>query len=285
MPRLTGRSVRCVLSLAVAVALSLAAGPTRAAEPAPARVADLSYDVYVGGLHIFSFGVRMALQADSYRLTAEGETQGMVGWLYTFDMKLAAEGRERNGRIEAERYAAETLWQNRQRKIALGFAEDGRYDLRQEPAPEPDPDIEGSLPAALPAGIVDPLSLAVAASRALQKTGRCDQTVPVFDGQRRFDVVVKQAGTAVLPPNHYSIYQGPAMRCSIGVNRISGFRKSLRAAREREERSTPPTIWMAAIRADLPPVPVRYEGEIRLGKIVIHLTDAKFRTEAAAAVP
>jgi len=104
--------------------------------------------------------------------------------------------------------------------------------------------------------------------------------VPVFDGQRRFDVIVTQIGAATLQPNRYSIYQGPAMRCGLGIARISGFRKSLRAKREKEERSTPPTIWVAQVRPELPPIPVRYDGEIALGKIVVHLTDATFRTES-----
>jgi hypothetical protein len=281
MPRLTGRLVPASIGLA----MGLFSAPALAAEPVPGRFADLVYDVYVGGLRIFSFDVEMALLPDSYRLTAAGQTEGMVSWVYTFDMNLAAEGRNRDGRIVPQRYIADTQWQSRQRKLQLGFAEGGRYDLAQDPPPEPDPDIEGSLPEELPDGIVDPLSLAIAASSALEQSGSCDQTLPVFDGQRRFNVTVKQLGRTTLPPNDYSIYQGPAMRCSLGVERISGFRKSFRAAREREERSTPPTIWMASIRPDLPPLPVRYEGEIKLGKIVIHLTDATFRTEAAEVAP
>jgi hypothetical protein len=279
MPRLTGRLVPASIGLA----LGLLSAPALAAEPTPARFADLAYNVYVGGLRIFSFDVEMALLPESYRLTAEGQTQGMVSWVYTFDMNLTAEGFDRGGRIEPQRYLAETQWQSRERKLQLGFADAGRYDLTQDPPPEPDPDIEGSLPKALPEGVVDPLSLAIAASRALEQTGTCNQTLPVFDGQRRFNVTVKQLGPATLPPNDYSIYQGPAMRCGLDVERISGFRKSFRADRDREARSTPPTIWMASIRPGLPPVPVRYEGEIKLGKIVIHLTDATFRTEAAEA--
>ena len=267
----------------MAVAASLVSPASLAAERAPTRIADLRYDVYVGGLHIFSFAVEMALRPDGYRVTAEGETQGMVSWVYTWDLKLAAEGLDRDGHIAPRRYRAETRWQSRQRKVELGFAAGGRYDLAQDPPPEPDPDIEGGLPETLPEGIVDPLSFAIAASRALEKNGRCDQTVPVFDGQRRFDMIVKQVGATVLQPNAYSIYQGPAMRCSLSITRISGFRKSQQANRERDLRS-PPTLWVAPIRADLPPVPVRYEGEIALGKIVIHLTDAKFRTEPATGV-
>lgn len=276
MPRLIGR----IASTGLGFVLLLSAGSGLAAEAAAAQVADLKYDVYVGGLHIYSLDVEMRLQSGRYHLTARGGTQGMVGMVYTWDTDLAADGLDQNGQVEAQRYVSKTQWQNRRRTVALGFGADGRYALQQDPAPEPDPDIEGGLPSSLPTGVVDPLSFAISAARALAKTGRCNQTVPVFDGQRRFNVIVTHLGPATLQPNRYSIYQGPAMRCGLGIERISGFRKSLRAKREKEERSTPPTIWVAQVRPELPPIPVRYDGEIALGKIVVHLTDATFRTES-----
>ena len=281
MPRLPGRLAFVSIGFVLASAGSLALEPAHATAAASAQIADLTYDVYVGGLHVFSFDVEMTLQPDRYRLTAEGETQGMISWFSTWHVGLVAEGVDRNGRIAPNRYVTESAWQGKQRRLQLGFREDGRYDLQQTPPPEPDPDIEGALPETLPAGTVDPLSFAIAASRALQATGRCDQRVPIFDGQRRYDLVVKQVGETTLPPNNYSIYQGPATRCSFSVNRISGFRKSMRPSQAAE--AVPPAIWLATIRADLPPVPVRYEAEIKLGKIVIHLTGAQFRTEPATA--
>ncbi len=271
MPRLTRRYA--AISIGLALAIALPGGPTRAAEVAPARIADLTYEVYVGGLHIFSIDVEMALQPDRYRMTAVGQTEGMVGMMYSWNLQLAAEGLDRNGRIVPQRYTAHTQWRSNDRKLELGFGAGGHYELKQDPPPEPDPDIEGGLPATLPDGIVDPLSFAIAASRSLAKTGRCDQVVPVFDGQRRSNAIVKHLGPTVLPPNQYSMFQGPAVRCSLGIQRISGFRKSQRANQE----SGPPILWMATVQPDLPPVPVRYESEIKLGKMVVHLTKAEFR--------
>ena len=262
----------------------LAPGSALAAEASSARIVDLTYDVYLGGLHIFTFDVNMTLRPDRYHVTAEGETQGTLGWLYSLNMKLAADGRDENGRIEPRLYATETEWSGNQRSVRLGFREDGGYNLQSNPMPEPDPDIQGGLPQTLPEGTVDPLSLAVAASRTLEETGRCDQIVPVFDGQRRYDLIVKQVDETILPPNDYSIYQGAALRCSFSMKRISGFRTSWKSSRQWDAGSaTPPTIWVAEIRQDLPPVPVRYEGAIALGSMVVHLSDAKLRVEPANA--
>ena len=283
MPRLTTLIAHAWVGLAMTGLVGLSSAAV-AAETSPARMVDLTYDVYLGGLHIFTFDVDMTLQADRYRVAAEGGTQGMIGWLYEWQTKLAAEGLDRNGRIEPQRYDVDSNWQGNQRTVQLGFAEGGRYDLRQTPPPEPDPDIEGALPDSLPQGIVDPLSLALAASRALEESGRCDQTVPVFDGRRRYDLTLKHIDEATLPPNEYSVYEGPAVRCSFSMKRISGFRKSWSSKRQPDDRSSAPTIWVATIRQDLPPMPVRYDGAIALGNIVIHLTKAQVRSGSEEAV-
>jgi hypothetical protein len=284
MSRLTARITSSCIGLAMASAIGLSSTPVRAAELASSRTLDLTYDVYLGGLHIFTFDVDMAMQPDGYRVTAQGATHGIVGWLYGWQTKIAAEGLDRNGRIEPQRYDVESNWQGNQRTVQLAFAEAGRYDLQQTPPPEPDPDIEGELPESLPKGTVDPLSFGIAASRALEQNGRCDQTVPVFDGRRRYDLTLTHIDQATLPPNEYSVYQGPAVRCSFSMKRISGFRKSWSSKRQPDDRSSAPTIWVAPIREDLPPVPVRYDGAIALGNIVIHLTRAQVRTQSGEAV-
>jgi uncharacterized protein DUF3108 len=280
MPRSIARLGSSCVGLALASAVGVMSVPAQAAEATSTRIVDLTYDVYLGGLHIFTFDVDMTLQPNRYRVVAEGGTLGMIGWLYTWTMKLAAEGLDQNGRIEPRSYVAETDWQRNPRTLQLGFAEGGRYRLQQDPPPQPDPDIEGGLPQSLPEGTVDPLSLAVAASRTLEENGRCDQTLPVFDGRRRFDLMVRHVDQTTLPPNDYSIYHGPAVRCSFSMARISGFRKSWRSSRQWDaDSSAPPTIWVASIQPGLPPVPVRYEGAIALGNIVVHLTKAEARTE------
>src|SRR5687768_8915731 len=282
MPRLTTLIAHSWIGLAMTglVGLSSAA----AAAEVPARMVDLTYDVYLGGLHIFAMDVDMTLQPDRYRVTAEGGTQGMVGWLYGWQTRLAAEGLDRDGRIAPQRYDVASNWQGSQRTVQLSFDEGGRYDLRQTPPPEPDPDIEGDLPETLPEGTIDPLSFAVAASRALEENGRCDQTVPVFDGRRRYDLTLRHIDEATLPPSEYSIYHGPAVRCSFSMKRISGFRKSWSTKRQVDADASPPTIWVAAIREDLPPLPVRYDGAIALGNIVIHLTRVDVRAGSDEAV-
>ncbi|HEY4134348.1 MAG TPA: DUF3108 domain-containing protein [Alphaproteobacteria bacterium] len=257
--------------------------PARAAEAPAVRVVDLTYEVYLGGLHIFDFDAAVTLRANSYSVAVAGGTRGMLGWIYKWDLKLAAEGADDAGRIRPRSYVSMTDWQGKPRTMRLAFGAAGAYDVTRDPPEESDPqEDEGELPASLPGDVVDPLSFAVAASRAVAANGRCAQTLPLFDGKRRYDLIVSDLGTDALPANRYSIYQGPAMRCGFAMERISGFSKVRRNTRQSDEASAaPPTVWLASIRDGLPPLPVRYEGTIALGDMVIHLTKAELRSEVA----
>lgn len=279
MFRRTGR-LAATTWIGLAVASGLCSSPARAAEATPSQIVDLTYDVYLGGLHIFSFDVELTQQPGRYRMSADGMTRGMIGFLYEWDVKLAAEGVETDGRIEAARYATDSAWKGKRRTVALTFQDGGRYDLQRTPPPEPDPDIEGGPPESLPAETTDPLSMAIAASRAIDATGRCDQTLPVFDGQRRYDVTLGAGQAVTLPANEYAVYHGPTLRCDVSIARISGFRKSQKYTREMDAGSSaPPRVWLATVRDDLPPLAVRYEGASALGAMIVHLTGVQVRAK------
>ena len=295
MLRQTARQTRRFLPAACAGLLLAVSAAAARAQDAPAaapktggagQIMELGYEVYLGGMHIFSLEVDMALRPGSYSVAAEGGTRGFIGWLYKWDLKVGAEGHDQAGEIRPRVYNAATDWQKNPRTMRLAFQDGGAYDVQRTPPPEPDPDDVIELPSRLPDNIVDPLSLAVAATRALGENGKCAQTLPVFDGQRRYDLLIKDFGEAAIPQNRYSIYHGPATRCGFTMQRISGFSKKWRSSRQWDEDSaSPPTVWLAPIRAGLPPVPVRYEGAIALGNMVVHLTKAEVRTELAETPP
>jgi hypothetical protein len=178
MPRLTGRFTAACIGFA----LLIAPATSGAAETAAAQVADLKYDVYVGGLHIYSLDVEMRLQSGRYHLTARGGTQGMVGMVYTWDTDLAADGLDQDGRVEAQRYVSKTQWQKPARTVALGFGADGPLHVAAGSAAGAGSRHRGQPADVAAQGRRRSAELRDRRGPRLAKTGRCDQTVPVFDG-------------------------------------------------------------------------------------------------------
>jgi hypothetical protein len=192
-----------------------------------------------------------------------------------------AEGQEAPARgaadgdpLRPQRYITVNSGRQQPRTMRLDFAPAGAYSVTRDPPGQSDPDAEEvELPSILPAEIFDPLSASLMATRNLAESGRCEQTLPVFDGKRRFDLIFQDAGQGNLPKSRLSAYAGPATMCIMTMKRISGFSKERRyAGRWEEEKQEPPTLWVARVREDLPPVPVRFTGAIALGSMVVHLT-------------
>ncbi len=233
----------------------------------------LTYEVYAGGLHVFSFDVDLSLQPEGYRIAAAGSTRGITGVLYRWDIKLTAEGEH----FQPARYM--TVNAGRQppaKTMQLDFAKGGAFTVTRDP-PEPLDEAaleeEGPLPTHLPGNIADPLSAGLVASQALAKTGSCEQSIPVFDGKRRYNLQIHDAGSGDVPKSRISVYHGPATLCGLAMERISGFKKHRRyAAQWNEDEDEPPMLWVAKVREDMPPIPVRFTGAVSLGSIIVHLT-------------
>lgn len=285
------------VALAFAASAPVAFGSERAAAPpAPAKTLGLTYEVYAGGLHIFTFDLDLVLEPTGYRIAAEGATRGMTSMLYKWNVKLAAEGEAKAlagkplpERLRPERYVTVNTGREKPKTMQLAFDATGSFSVVRDPV-EPaadDPEEREELPSKLPADIVDPLSAGLVATQTLARTGRCEQTIPVFDGKRRYNLIIHDAGAGTVPKSRGSVYEGPATLCGFTMERISGFSKKKRryASQWDEDKDEPPTLWLAQVREGMPPVPVRFTGAVSLGSIVVHLTRIEAGTEIASTEP
>jgi len=76
-------------------------------------------------------------------------------------------------------------------------------------------------------GVLDPMSAAFLYARSDNPNGDmkvCDQTVPVFDGEQRFNLVLKPKRTERLQKNSSTGYSGFAAVCRVKFIPISGYR-------------------------------------------------------------
>ena len=249
--------------------------------PAPAsRHLSLTYEIYAGGMHSFTFNVGLTLEPEGYRITAAGGTRGFANLFQKWDVTLAAMGE----RMRPERYAMVNSSQQPAKTMQLKFIEGGAFSVtRNLPEPNDDTAEEAELPTQLPANIVDPMSAALVAAQQLAASGQCEQTLPVFDGKRRYDVTIRDMGSAEIPKSRIGIYDGTTVVCGVSIERISGFKKPRNnAAQWDKNKDEPPKIWLARVRADMPPVPVRFSAALALGSVVVHLTKVESSQELAS---
>ncbi|MGE5537383.1 MAG: DUF3108 domain-containing protein [Gemmatimonas sp.] len=286
----------------VAIGLSAAAAQDTAMVAPPGagyrlndRTLVLTYDVYIGGLHAFRFDATVGVDDRSYEVALDGGTSGVIGRLFSWRASLRSDGAVASTQpvpagLSAARFESATAWQGKPRRTSLTFTGDGRYDVALEPPEDADSVREdGGLPSILPPGTMDPVAASLAALSASARDGACARRLPVFDGKRYYELIVRDGdGDNVVPPSHLSAFSGPALKCRIAMRRLAGFSKRRYAQYWDDESSDLPTIWSAALAPGMPLVPVRFLAPIHiagnLGTMVIHIVHAELRAGAGTRV-
>lgn len=258
-----GRVVCCAAAGIFAVAL-LAPATGRAADSETVR---LSYDAYLGPIYVASAQAELRLDGDAYRVVTRAKSEGFAAIFFSWQSEARSEGRRMAGRLAPTLHEVVGEWRGENRQVHLSY--DGPGPIDYSVLPPPDGAERDPVPPNLTVGTVDPLSGTLAVLLRVARGGRCEGEIPVFDGRRRYDMIVQPGAPMVLPAIHSSIFAGAAQRCEFKLRRIAGFwKKKSQVGR----RVTDPVLWVASPLDGVPPVPVRFTASTGFGDLRIHLT-------------
>ena len=97
----------------------------------------------------------------------------------------------------------------------------------------------------------------------------------MFDGRRRYDVIVTSNGTDTLQKSSRNMHAGEAEKCTILLRPVAGFE------RDRDEQDffrygtdRSAIAWFAKPLAEGPPVPVRIQVDLKWVSVVMNLVGA-----------
>lgn len=260
--QLTAAAGFCAAAFA---AMLFAAGPAQSEDTDPVV---MTYEVYFGGLHVLSAKAELDRTDRRYRLEAQGETQGILDFFFSWRGHTESVGKfAPEGPVPA-RHRNHGYREDRVRKVALAY--DGAGDVAAVLV-EPPPDLEevNALPDDAEFGTIDPLSVIAGLSETLTQGAACSGVFQVFDGRRRYDLRVTDKGTQNFEANDYSIFHGEARACGIEYELLGGDRKEkskyVKTARDR-------VVYVGRPLPEAPAIPVRAKIETDFGTVMAHLT-------------
>ncbi len=256
------------ISLTAAALSAMAGGGAFADAPSEDQPVTATYEVYFGGFHVLNAEARLENGGQTYRISAAAETQGMLGWFNPWKGQTESRGRIVADRVVPQRHDNRGTADEGERVVTLRYDEAGNI-AETKVLPEQDWEDRHPLPADAGEGTLDPLSIIAGLAQLLQSGGSCEGRFAVFDGRKRYDLTVADAGTRKLEPNDYSIFDGEARGCQLDYEMLGGHRvernKYAATARER-------IIWVARPAAEAPLIPVRLQIETAYGTVMGHLT-------------
>ncbi len=278
------RQAKCSVICATAFGLALfGAGPkspalagvlgsagtvqTASLESAPVQMT-LDYEVYFGPLHILSTTAQLIRSESSYRLIADAETRGVVDVLFDWSGRTETVGVFRDGRVVPQKHLAHGKSPKRERQVEMLYTPTGMVEAVTID-PEPDLSEVNPLPEDADVGTIDPLSAIAELSVLFSRDPVCEAEYAIFDGRRRYDLMLSHAGTIAFEPSEDSVFTGTAMECDVKLEVLGGDRKE---KSEYVETTSDRRVFVARPFADGPSVPVRLEIETGLGTLVAHLT-------------
>lgn len=254
---------------------------TTAVLPAPAQ-ADanrlrFSFDFYSGGAQLMTVDTRAERQGSGYRGESTARSTGIFDFLMRLRSTNTVEGRIEGGTVTPRRFVTDADWRFSKRRVDITWNNKGEAISVADPPPEAD-DRERVEPIQT-VGALDPLSAAL--SQVLYTAARpCETRVPIFDGRRRYDLVMTLDGEDTFTPTDYTTFSGKALRCAVRVERIAGYSNNEEQNRENDKRKT--TLWVALYPEQQLVVPVRLVSDSFLGSVIGHLTyseiDGQVRT-------
>lgn len=259
--------------MGLALMLAVVALPLRADPLANVNKVNLRYAVYLGGLHILDSDAAFNRSGGHYTIHMQAGTQGLFATMAPWQADLTSNGRMASDRIHPADSKIITRWNNKAREVKINFKKNGMVEAHFNP---PEDAKHEPVPADMLKDALDPLSGVVQILASMAYGKGCNQHVPLYDGHRRFDLNMRDAGQEMLDGGDVSSFSGSAHKCEAVLSMRAGSRKDVEGSRFWEDAkgktTLPPAyIYLAKIDAKLPPMPVRAETNTPFGNVMVHI--------------
>lgn len=236
---------------------------------------ELNYQIYGGGMHAIDAAVNIDINKRTYQGELRAETRGTIGDLFPWNNQVTANGLLKGRNLQPAYHHSANSWFGKARSVTLSYNPDGSFK-QIETTPTPAQDKRDPVAPELTTGTVDILSGALTFLQRTSLGESCNQKIPIFDGRRRFNLVITEVGYEDLQPNHYGFYSGRAKVCDLSLERVAGFWKQNQAAwTEDGDARLRLTFWLAQLEPGGKFVPVKARSYGEFGTAFAHLYTAK----------
>ena len=268
MPKLPSAARATLIAAGAVLALTGAAiGPAQAQGTLTA-----GYTISVARIPVGKLAWSADIGADSYDIAGSGEASGIASFLASGKGTLATRGTVTDGRLSPTEFSSDITEDGGKLRQTMRLEQGNVTELTIDPpAPAADPD-RVALTAAHQQGVVDPLTAWLVPAAG-------ERTLPVFDGQKRYDL--KLAFRRMDKAKADKGFQGPALVCAVTLQPIAGHRPAsstvtfLAGGRDIE-------LWLAPVAGTRLLAPIRVQVANMLGNIVVQAVEFQATAQSPA---
>lgn len=231
---------------------------------------DLHYSVYLGGLYLGSIQTEVRQGQSRYKIESAARTNTAFNWIFNWFAKGETEGLVSLDKFLPRQHIHKSTWNDNVRLVTMEYNRSGevsveKTDTRAERSDELTPIDPASL-----ANTMDPMTAILTMSNQLTKGQGCNARLPIFDGHRRYDLILSEKPARQFKPSRYSVFEGQAIGCKVEFVRKGGFRINQESRRSLDQDQEV-IVWAGAPIENGNIVPVRLRLDTQFGVMDMHL--------------
>lgn len=270
---------RTPLCLAFPLLAALAAAPAEGASTLEAR-----YVVTFTGVTIGQGALVVEVNEEGYSAAGSAMVAGLLQMVTGGKGTAAARGQIVNGRILPISYAGNSESNERSQEVRLAGAAGTIKDVFVEPR-RPRTSDRVPLRDEHRKDVVDPMSAAimpVAGDGDLTGPEACNRTLPIFDGEYRYDLVFSfERNDSARTIKEMRGYSGPLAVCRVEYRPIAGHRQRRQVQELSENKDI--YVWLAPIEGTRIVMPARVSFGSKIGAFIVQATHFKGEVKPHAA--
>jgi hypothetical protein len=217
------------------------------------------YQVELAGFNLGKFRLTTTFRGDDYEMRGEGRFTILEGLVYEWRGTTASSGRVTSAGPQPAMYALSYTDGGRKgERLRMTFGGGAVTQVSIIPNNPRSPHVIPVTKEQLE-GVLDPMSGAFLTAHSQNPNGDpevCRQTLPVFDGKQRFDLVLTPKRTVSVQRKTQGGYAGPAVICRVKFIPIAGYRPDnpgIRLMSQTDEIE----VWLVPVRGTYMYVPYR----------------------------
>jgi hypothetical protein len=184
------------------------------------------YRVELAGFNLGNYRLTATFNGDDYEMRGEGRFSVLQGLIYNWTGSTASRGKVTGNGPTPSMYALSYKGSDKAGQLRMTFNAGVVTEVSMVPRKRPNPHVIPVTRSQLE-GVFDPMTGAFLMAQSENPNGDpkvCNQTIPVFDGEQRFNLVLTPKRTVKVQKNASTGYSGFAAVCRVKFIPISGYR-------------------------------------------------------------
>lgn len=246
------------IGLIVASALLRGGALAEDARRAATRIT-ANYGVYWAGLHFGDIRLDITVRSSDYEMKGDGQSSVLGGLIYEWSGGTTSAGKLSKSGPQPSLYTLSYSGGDKHGDVRISFSGGAVSEVSTLPKKRPNPK-EILVTKEQLRGVLDPMTgafLRVRPNLPEADLKVCDETIPVFDGKLRFNIVLEpkqQRRVESKTPNGYS---GLAAVCGVKFVPISGFRPGDRGINFMSSHADEIEVWLVPLPSTVLYLPYR----------------------------